>query len=223
MKKYLLLSIVFAIFVSIFSIEGIAQNATDIQVTIKMRNLGFDPSSGGTKTNITITTNKIGNLVYVEDYYSSNSYGQPNFYSGNRYEVAMNGYIVSFDLKRPNNNHWQAWSLVKSKILLDGVIVYDTWTGTSGTYKSFGPDISTNKNNSVASAGKMRSDQRLPEQFVDPVHDDSNANDTNNVGNIRPMYNITNLGGTTQKTPAIGIPVIIIVILSVYMFKRMNK
>ncbi len=223
MKKYLLLSIIFVCFVSIFSIEGVAQNTSDTQVTIRIRNLGTDPSTGGTTANITITTNKIGNMTYVEEYYSVDSYGQPKFCCDSRYEVIMKDYIVSFDLKRPDHDHWQEWSFLKSKILLDRDIIYYARTGISGTFKSPVPEISSNINNSVVSAGRIRSDnQRINQQFVDIVHEDNNTNGMINIREIRPMYNVTSIEGMSKKVPMIGISVGIMLILSVFIFKRMN-
>lgn len=223
MKKYLLFGIIFVIFVSIFSIEGIAQDASDTQVTIKMRNLGNDPSSGGTIANITVIMNRTGKLAYVEEYYSG-SYAQPNFCCGSRYETVMNDYTVSFDLKRPDDNKNKLWIYVKSKVLLDGVVVYEEWTGTGGTYKSLLPEEPTNNNNSVVPTVRIKPvNPRPTEQYVDTVHDDNSTSGTNNIGNMKPMYNVTYVEGKTQNLPAIGIPVIIIVILSVYMFNKRNK
>jgi hypothetical protein len=224
LKKYLLLFIVFASFVSISSIEGIAQNISDTQVTIKMRNLGSDPSTGGSVANITITTNNIGNLVYVEDYYSVDSYGQPIFCCSSRYEAVMKDYIVAFDLKRPDHDKRRRWSFVNSKILLDRVIVYDARTGISGTYKSPVQEIPSYTNNSDVSAGRIKQEkQRIIEQYIDIVHDtNNNTNDIINIENIRPMYNVTNIEKKTQKVSAIGMPVVILMILSAYIFKRMN-
>lgn len=223
MKKYLLLSIIFACFVTIFSIQGVAQNTSDTQVSIRIRNLGLDISTGGTTANITITTNKIGDMTYVEEYYSVDSYGQPKFCCDSRHEVIMKDYIVSFDLKRPDHDHWQKWSSVNSKILLDREIIYYARTGISGNYKSPVPEISSNTSNSVTSAGRIKSgNQRITQQFVDIVHEDNNTNGMINIRNIRPMYNVTIIEGTSQKVPMIGIPVGIILILSVYIFKRIN-
>ncbi len=219
MKKYILLSIAFVILISIFSIEVIAQESSDVQVVIKMRNLGADRSTGGTKSNITIALDKIGTLVYVEEYYSG-SYEQPNYCCSSRYETIMKDYLVSFDLGRPASDHWQRWSLVKSKILLDKVIIYEEWTGRGGTYRS-----GSTKNNSSSSEKITSVSPKITEQ-VDNTYVYNNTNDKV-IENVIQMYNDTlndtKPERTTREVPSIGIPVIIMVILSVYLFKRMNK
>ena len=196
--------------------EGIALDPNDIQVTIKMRSMGSDPSTGGTKANITITTNLIGNLVYAEEYYSPGSSGVQNFCCGSRYESIMNDYTISFDLKRPNHDHWQKWSLVKSKVLIDGVIVYEAWTGTGGTYRSFSPETSSIKNNSATNTGT------ITEQYGNIVSEDNNTGAKKNIGDIIQIYNGTNVERTNEKIPMIGLSAIIIVILSAYILRRMN-
>lgn len=70
--------------------------------------------------------------------------------------------------------------------------------------------------------GNKSDNQRITQQFVDLVHEDNNTNGIINIGNIRPKYNVTNIEGTTQKVSSIGIPVVILMILSAYIFKRMN-
>lgn len=219
----LLIFVIFIVSISTFSIEGIALDPSDTQVSIKMRGMGSDPSTGGSRVNITITTNMIGNLVYVEEYYTPGSSGTPNFCCGSRYESIMNDYTISFDLKRPDHDHWQKWSLVKSKVLIDGVIVYDAWTGTGGTYKSFNPETSSDKNNSVAPVEKIKPDKpKATEQFADIVHEDNSTDGINDIGNMKPMYNISSAEGTKQ-VPMIGMSTIIILMLSISIFRRMNR
>lgn len=215
-------SSVFAIFlisviiVTLFSMVGAAQiNSGDIQVTLKSKNWGPDPTLGGSKATITITVNKMGKLVYLEEYYGVDGSGQPKLYSGSRYETNMSDYTVSFDLNRPTTRRQQDWQTIKAKVMLDNVVVYELPINTSGTYKSF-----TGKavwfNNSVIDIGKGRPSIQKKDSF-DPNQGvpGTQTNDTRNV--------VDNVTQTVQKSPMLDMPVVIAILIAVFICFHVNK
>lgn len=218
MKRFLTTFLVIIAIVISLSVSSTAQvnstgqSVSNIQVTLKSKNWGPDPTWGGSRATITLTTNKMGNLAYVEEYYSIDSYGQPNFFSGNRHEEEMKDYTVSFDIVRPKNNHKQDWSLIKSKVIIDRVVAYEVWINTSGTYKSF-----TGKavwfNNSTIDIGKGRPNIQKKEPF-NPI---SNAK-------IDETENIT-VDSTiaTKKSPMPETYAVIGMLFSVYILTRKKK
>lgn len=221
MRKF---SSVFAIFlisvtiVTLFSMICVADpNMNDIQVTLKSKNWGPDPTSGGSRATITITINKMGKMVYLEEYYGVDGSGQPKLYSGNRYETNMKDYIVSFDLNRPTSRRNQEWQTIKAKVLLDNVVVYEIPINTSGTYKSFvGRAIWLNS--SDINIGKGRPVIQKKESF-DPTGGvaGTQTNSTENVVN-----NGTNI--IVPKSPLLDIPVVIAILFAVYIcFRLENK
>lgn len=215
MRKFLAILLISAIYVALFSIVGIAeQNIGDVQVTLKSKNLGRDPAWGGDRATITITTNKIGNLIYVEEYYGTGSDGQPKFYQGGRYETAMNDYTVTFDMNRPNSKQKQYWSTIKSKVMLDKVLVYEVWINTSGTYKSFTGRTAW-ANNSAIDIGKGRPAIQKREPF-NPTGEVTATIQTNNTENTT---NNDTAVIVPEKSPMLEMPVVIATILfAIYIF-----
>lgn len=213
MKRFLTIFSIGIAIVILLSVSSIAQT-DDVQVTLKSKNWGPDQNLGGSRATITITTNKIGNLTYVEEYYGTDSDGQPKFFSGNRHEEEMKNYATSFDLVRPKNNHLQAWSLIKSKVILDRVVAYEVWINTSGTYRSFTGRAAW-FNNSSFDIGKGRPTIQKKEPF-NPMNTAA-ANDTENV----TVNNVAIV--ETQKSPMLGTYTVIGIILSVYAFTRKKR
>jgi len=111
--------------ITLLSVVTTAQSPSDLSITLKSKNWGPDPSGEGSRATITISMNKMGSLVYVEEYFATDSSGQPKFFQSNRHEEEMKDYAVSFDLIRPKSHNKQYWSMIKSKILLDREIVYE--------------------------------------------------------------------------------------------------
>lgn len=213
MKRFLITFLVGITIVTLFSMssiaQSVAQSAEDVQVTLKSKNWGPDPNWGGSRATITITTNKIGSLAYVEEYYSVAADGQPKFFSGNRHEEEIKDYTTVFDIIRPKNNHYQDWSLIKSKVILDKIVVYEVWINTSGTYRSFVGRVAW-VNNSTIDIGKGRPAIQNREPF-NPVNT-AGINDTENV-----IVSVAKKSPMLDTYPAIGI------MLSVYLFIRKKR
>ncbi len=212
MKKFLATLLVGITIVMLFSVSATALSTDDVQVTLKSKNWGPDPNWGGSRATITITTNKMGSLAYVEEYYGVSADGQPKFFSGNRHEEEMSGYTTMFDLIRPKNNHNQDWSMIKSKVILDKVVVYETWINTSGTYRSFVGRAAW-VNNSVVDIGKGRPSIQKKEPF-NPISTVAKENNTENVA----TDNTTIVDA--QKSPALEIYAVIGILFSVYIIRK---
>lgn len=216
MRKFSNMFVIFLIGVTIATLLSTVciaqQNASDVQVTLKSKNMGVDPDWGGEKATIIITINKMGHLTYIEDYYGTDSDGQPKFYQGSRYETDMSDYTVTFDIHRPSSRRREYWSLIKSKVMLDNVVIYDPWINTSGTYKSFA-GRAVWFNNSTIDIGKGRPYIQKKEPF-DPTGDitEGQTSDTENVTD-----NSTDVI-VPEKSPTIGIPLVIAILFSVRMF-----
>jgi hypothetical protein len=222
MRKFsgiLVMFLIGATYVILFSMVSVAQQNTDaIQVTLKSKNLGLDPVWGGDKATITLTINKMGNLTYIEEYYGMDSYGQPNLYQAGRHEAVMSDYTITFDMNRPNKKHGLYWSLIKSKVMLDKVTVYETWINTSGTYRSF-TGRSAWFNNSTIDVGKGRPAIQKRESFDPTVANaTSQINDTENVTDNSTKVIVP------EKASMLEVPLIIAILFAVYVFShRKNR
>ncbi len=209
-KTIPLVGIVSAIIILLFSGSSMALDASDVQVILKSKNLGPNPSFGGNDANILITLNKMGKLVYIEEYYGTDFEGEPKFYSGNRKETVMQDYTVSFDLIRPGSKHDQYWSMIKSTIILDNVIIYDIWINTTGTYKS-SPGRQTWFNNSTIDIGKGKPIIQKKEPFRPTVPVEILNNTSNDT---------VNNGTDAKESTMLEISTVIVTIFSVYMFRK---
>ena len=216
LKSIMAVSLVSIIIVILLSGSSMALNVSDVQVTLKSKNFGPDPNWGGSRANILITMNKMGNLTYIENYYSTDASGQPKLYSGNRNEVAMQDYTVSFDVIRPNKRHEQEWSMIKSTIILDRVTVYEVWINTSGTYRSF-TGRQAWANSSTVDIGKGRPVIQKKEPF-NPMSTVGQVNNTAGVEN-----NTADDVTTVNKSPSLDISVIIGTIFSVYVLGKYSN
>ncbi len=230
---FLVGAIIVSLIASLFSMTGSAQvsqpSTNIVQVTIKSKNWGPDPAWGGSRATITVTTNKLGNMVYVEEYYGVSSGGEPKYYSGNRYENNLKDYTVTFDLIRPDHDHRQAWSQIKAKVLIDKEIIYENWINTSGTYKSF-TGRSAWYNDSAMEIGKGRPVVQKREPF-DPMSSATATptevgNDAENNGNDKNVNSNVDNGTdiiVPEKSPMLGIIVVISILLSVYILRRARQ
>lgn len=211
-KGFLSILLVSISIITLLSMVTTAQSPSDVQITLKSKNWGPDPSGEGSRATITISMNKMGSLVYVEEYYGIGAGGDPKFFQSNRHEEEMKDYTVSFDLMRPKNHNKQYWSLIKSKILLNREIVYEVWINTSGTYRNYEGKTSW-YNNSTIDIGKGRPVIQKKEPF-------NPAGTTVSVPEINYTKNTTVDPIATKASPAIEIYTAIGTVLSVYMYSR---
>jgi hypothetical protein len=203
---------------ALLSTVGVAQqNTSDVQVTLKSKNWGPDPTWGGSRATITIATNKMGKLVYNEEYYGTDSDGQPKLYQGNRYETVMTDYTVTFDVMRPDHHRHQSWTMIKSLVMLDNVNVYEVWINTSGTYKSF-TGRAIWQNNSVIDIGKGRPVVQKREPF-NPMGGVTATTQTNNTASVNTVDNSTKTI-VPEKSPMVEIPLAIAILFTVYFFSN---
>jgi len=221
MKRFLTIFLVGIAIVTLFAVIATAQSEDEIQVTLKSKNLGPDPAWGGSRATITITTNKIGDLTYVEEYYGVGGDGKPKFFNGNRHEEVMKDYTTSFDLIRPDHDHKQSWSMIKSKVIFDKVMVYEVWINTSGTYRSF-----TGRagwfNNSTIEIGKGRPTIQKKEPF-DPMNNLAKVSESNVEDNLEDNSVNSDNSSTSVRSPMLEGYAIIGTVLFVYIFSRKKR
>lgn len=111
------------------SVEGnIDYSYTNItRVSVKTKYMGIDHNRDAQIILVNITTNRLGYFAYVEEYYSVDSYKQPKFYSGARYEEKnLSDYNLSFQILRPKKEGGNYY-LTKAIVVLDGERVYEKW------------------------------------------------------------------------------------------------
>jgi len=196
---------------SISSVQSQVVDVNTVQVILKSQNLGIDKNFGVYRANITITTNKIGNLTYREAfYYTDYTSGQQTFYQTKSYDIVMKDYTVSFLVSRPGlKSERDRWNSIKATVILDKNVVFETWISQSGTYKSFAAGKERFTNESIIQIGKTRPIvEKRPSIFMTP---NININDTEGE-----RGNSTD----TKQSPIFEAPAVITIIFSVYVFVR---
>ena len=83
--------------------------------------LGFNHAFGTLDMQINVSTTENGDLVYVENYYSTDSHGNLKYYSGDRYELS--GSEI-FGFQRPKDGHGVNYYVVEKILTNNGKIVY---------------------------------------------------------------------------------------------------
>ena len=97
MKRFIK-SIIMAILLSPMLI-GIV-DAAEVQY-IKINPHELVKSYNAHRVEVNITTDVIGNLAYIEEYYSRDAESQPKFFGGIRHEVSMTTNTIAFEVMRP--------------------------------------------------------------------------------------------------------------------------
>jgi len=70
--------------ITLLSVVTTAQSPSDLSITLKSKTGVLTLQEKVAELTITISMNKMGSLVYVEEYYATASDGQPKFFQGNR-------------------------------------------------------------------------------------------------------------------------------------------
>lgn len=133
MKRILTALAIAMVSLMLFSLSGMAQTSDARVMSFNIRYLGFDENYNSYKLFMNISVDRPGQMVYLEEYYTVDSYDHPKFVgaSGRFYngELIQNGtsFNASFETLRPVSHGGKTFTLVKAIILLDGQRIFETW------------------------------------------------------------------------------------------------
>ena len=101
----------------LISMIGITSATTEENPIVNVKYTGFSDITNTENVNIHISGFISGKLVYLENYYSIDSFGKPKFYSSLRHEENnYNGETLSFNLQRPADRYGVSYTFVETKI-----------------------------------------------------------------------------------------------------------
>jgi hypothetical protein len=161
-----------------------AANADTTQIILRTKFLYEDRINNGHRIQINITSNRIGNLIYLEEYYKIDQDGNPQLFNSLRCPDDTNKCFtdqgqfnnfdnsISFEIVRPRMTN--GYSLIKGIVIFDGQRTYETWINSSATYK-YG--ISSNRNSTV---------KRLPPVVEKREFAQFNASQSHTNPNVTP-------------------------------------
>lgn len=182
-KKFLIFISTILIFTINFSINVFAQDNSSISdinntnIRVKITYLGYDKNWNAEKLRINITIDRLGHLLYVENYYSMGSEAPKSYSSKTYYDNNLTSNKISFEILRPKTRLGKPYSLIKSTIALDGKIISEKWLDSLKTTQfEIGnmskvtnvTNVSTNKNGTM---------------IYEPVNTFPSKNDTKNDTN----------------------------------------
>lgn len=128
MKKVL---IAIMTIIVLLSMSGIAQSDTtqnNVRAAINTKVLGFNSTWSAFDVLVNITITKLGYMVYIEEYYTVDSSGNPKpASSGRYYEANITGKNITFQILRPPPRSGKSYNLVRGVVLLDGKRVRERW------------------------------------------------------------------------------------------------
>lgn len=137
LKKNLILSVVVILLTGIVinNMAMAADKENYLKMSFNIKYLERDKSTNLNILSVNVSTNKLGRLAYVEEYYSAGS-DVPKLYSTKRfYDDNLTKNKISFNISRPTTRLGKPYSLIKSIILLDGKIVGEKWLDTLASTK----------------------------------------------------------------------------------------
>lgn len=156
MKNILILLVAVMVLLPIGGMaETAGTNGTNVtKFSINATYIGFDNDWFASKILINITTPRLGNLKYIEDYFTVDSYDNPKPVISNTYyndNVTENN--ISFQILRPLSRSGKFYNMIRGVIIIDGKRVYESWLRTSsGAHLTFtvGNKDNAKINNNIA-------------------------------------------------------------------------
>ncbi len=154
MKKIL---VAFIAIIILLSIDSTAQNdgiQMPTMVSIHTDYLGNNNTWGFSDILINITVNKLGHLVYVEEYYTVDGSGNPKYVLSNRYydnNITYNN--ISFQILRPFSHSGEIYNSIRGVVIFDDKRISEKWigavNGTHLTYDEEDEDIAKKINENI--------------------------------------------------------------------------
>lgn len=132
-KKYALLLITIVL---ILSTIGMAEenNTEKTKVVVVSKDIGIDQDSNKYVVLVGIATNKIGHLIYMEEYYSRN--GSDKLKLDTRivyYNDTMANNTLTLKVKRPLNKNGEQYEFVKAVAYIDNKRELNSWFKRNNT------------------------------------------------------------------------------------------
>lgn len=122
MKKFL---IILTIIILMISIVGVIEDAN---IVIRARTVGIDENESKEITIIDISTNKLGQLKYIEWYYSKNETGQYNRdVRIEYYNETVNNNVIILKIKRPLAPDRKPYNKIKALVFIDDKLALDSF------------------------------------------------------------------------------------------------
>lgn len=155
MKKVLVVLLVILV---LFPINGVAQSENTTQnklkTSINQNYTGFDYYNFGDKYEINITVNRLGNLKYIEDYFTVDSNSNPkHVMSKTYYDSKVSENNISFEILRPVSHSGKTYKMIRGAIILNDKRIYERWLRiSSGAHLTY--TIGHEEGNSTARVNK---------------------------------------------------------------------
>lgn len=170
-----------------------ANSINDVpNIILKTKFLYYDKYWNGNRILINITIDKLGNLVYLEEYYKIDQDGNPEIVTTGRYYegIIKNGYL-SFEIVRPKKGN--EFSLIKGVVVLDRERIFETWINSSATYKSY--NMTKNKNPIIVKRVKPDIEKRTlllgsDSYLTEPILTETRENIINNKYSLIAIFAI---------------------------------
>lgn len=150
----------FVVIVILLSIDSIAQSENGgvqipTKVSIHTEYLGDNKSAWGfSDMLVNITINRLGHLIYIEEYYTEDSSEDPKFVtSRSYYNDNITDNDISLQIMRPFSRSGTYYSLVRGVVIFDNKRVYEKWirsvNGAHLTYSDSEEDMVTKINENI--------------------------------------------------------------------------
>lgn len=150
MKKTIAIFIIIIVFVatgmagipdrvatSIENTQSITNRSDDSKVILKTKFMGLDKEDKNSySVGVNITTNKLGHLIYKEDYYLDSNGNRTLYSSKIFYDDILRDFNISFKILRPRNKNKEKYNVTLGTVILNNEILINTTMSSSGTYKS---------------------------------------------------------------------------------------
>ncbi len=109
------------------------------KVSIYTKYLGDNSTWGFGDIIINITINKLGHMIYLEEYFTVDSNQNPKYAMTNKYyDNNITNNTTSFQILRPFGRAGRLYSLIRGVVLLDNRRVYEKWINTiNGTHLTY--------------------------------------------------------------------------------------
>lgn len=120
-----------------YPIDNIENIEDYLMLSIRIKYLGIDKNYNVRRLTTNITTNIIGHMIYIENYYAGiDSSGEPKLYtSATHFDGTLTDNSISFDISRPRWKSGSEYHLVKGVIMMNGIVVFEDWIPIDKSYR----------------------------------------------------------------------------------------
>lgn len=188
------------------------QNENITKVTIRTESLGRDRSTSQKIMLINMTINNLGHLIYIEEFYTIDSYSQPNLYDIKRFDQGnITENNLSFQILRPRKSSEMPYRLIKAIVVLNKTRVYERWLSDDAKFYVAADQLKV-----------FASDKNVPENLTESINETGNTesvenvNNTNTINETKYIKPIIEIDSTPRKSPGFGLITAIAIISAMY-------